>query len=90
MPQIPIWVWIVAGALALVGIGLPKVAKHLLRAIGWVAFSGVFGAAVLFAVNWIGQSFHFAIPVNTVTALLSGILGVPGIALLAVTKWLLL
>jgi inhibitor of the pro-sigma K processing machinery len=41
------------------------------------------------AVNWIGGYFHYHLPLNPVTALVAGFLGLPGVAaLITMQLWL--
>ena len=49
--------------------------------------SGI-GLAVLLLLNMIGSSFNFHLPVNPVSVLLVGILGLPGLLLVALFNFL--
>jgi inhibitor of the pro-sigma K processing machinery len=53
-------------------------------------YSAVIGGIVLIVINLVGGLFGFRIALNVVSALIVGILGVPGIALLIVLKFILL
>ena len=44
----------------------------------------VIGGLLLVGVNYIGANFGFVIPINWITALLVGILGIPGLIVLIV------
>jgi inhibitor of the pro-sigma K processing machinery len=44
--------------------------------------NSVLGLILLVAVNFIGGYFSFALPINVVTVLISGFLGIPGILML--------
>ena len=44
------------------------------------------GALVLFVLNMLGQYVQFHIPINLITAFITGFLGVPGIAYLVAVK----
>ena len=44
--------------------------------------NGIIGIVLLYLTNFIGGNFGFSIPVNAMTALVSGILGIPGIIFL--------
>lgn len=48
------------------------------------------GALVLFIVNLLGQLVDFQIPINPVTAMITGILGLPGILYLVAVQLLFL
>ena len=47
------------------------------------------GAVLLFIVNYIGGNFGFNIPINWVSALVVGILGIPGVVILAILQFIL-
>ncbi|MCM3763213.1 pro-sigmaK processing inhibitor BofA family protein [Alkalihalobacillus oceani] len=57
-----------------------------LRFVGNVFVKFIIGALMLFFVNAFGSFFDFHIPINGVTAAVSGILGLPGVVLLIVVK----
>ena len=44
----------------------------------------VIGGVLLVIVNMIGANFGFTIPLNCITALVVGILGIPGLVVLAI------
>ena len=48
----------------------------------------VVGGLLLLLVNYIGGNFGFVIPLNWITALIVGILGIPGLITLVVLKLL--
>lgn len=48
--------------------------------------SAILGGLLLIIVNYIGAGFDFHIPLNPITALVAGILGVPGVVLLALIE----
>lgn len=56
------------------------------RFLGNVAVKFIVGALMLFFVNAFGTFIDFHIPINGVTAAVSGILGVPGVVLLILVK----
>ncbi|MEO3946113.1 pro-sigmaK processing inhibitor BofA family protein [Gorillibacterium sp. CAU 1737] len=47
-------------------------------------------ALLLYATNWFGASYDFHIPINGGTVALVGLLGLPGLALLAAVQWVVL
>jgi len=55
-----------------------------LRWLGFVALQVVVGGVLLFVVNLVGEMAGFHIPINPVTALLIGLLRLPGLAALLV------
>lgn len=61
----------------------------LLRVLKWpikILLNGIFGVVLLYIVNLVGASFNFYIGINIITALIAGILGVPGVAALIIFK----
>lgn len=51
-----------------------------------LVFNAVIGGAMLWVVNYIGAHFGFFIAINPITALIAGILGIPGVLLLIAFK----
>ena len=73
--------------LAAVGVALWVLVKLLATPIKWVfklLINGICGFALLFAANFVGGFFDFAIPVNLITCLVAGAFGVPGVIFLVV------
>lgn len=58
--------------------------------VGNIAVKLIIGALMLFFVNAIGTFVNFHIPINGVTAAVSGFLGVPGVVLLIAIKQFIL
>lgn len=52
--------------------------------------NAVVGGVVLWVVNYLGSYFNFHIPINPVTALIVGFLGIPGIIVLIVIQQLIM
>lgn len=48
--------------------------------------NSILGGAIIFVINLVGQYFNFHIGLNAITAILVGILGVPGAICLIVIK----
>lgn len=72
----------------------------LLYLVGWLLlvplkivwrfiYNGIIGGIVLWILNLIGGFFGFTLPLNPLTALIVGFLGVPGVILLVVLKFIL-
>lgn len=61
-----------------------------IRFIGNVAVKLIIGALMLFFVNSLGAFINFHIPINGVTAAVSGLLGIPGLLLLVLVKQFIL
>lgn len=54
-----------------------------------LVINGLVGSAVIFVVNLIGVSFGFTIALNWITALIVGILGIPGVIIVAILQVIL-
>ncbi|GFR35552.1 pro-sigmaK processing inhibitor BofA family protein [Thermobrachium celere] len=52
-----------------------------------IIFKTVLGAVIIFLINFIGQKFNISIPLNIWTSACVGMLGIPGILVLALMKW---
>lgn len=48
--------------------------------------NGLIGGLLIFIINLIGASFGFAITLNWITALIVGILGIPGAVIVAILQ----
>jgi inhibitor of the pro-sigma K processing machinery len=73
--------------LAAVGVAVYVLIKILATPIKWIfklLINGVCGFALLFAANFVGGFFDFAIPVNLITCLVAGAFGIPGVIFLVV------
>lgn len=62
----------------------------ILELLWYVILQIAVGSLILFLFNLVGQFINLNIPLNLVTALFVGMLGVPGIATLSIIKWVLL
>lgn len=58
----------------------------LKRMAGWLV-SSLLGGIVIILVNYFGATYGLFVPLNLITAVVTGILGVPGIVLLAIFFW---
>ncbi|WP_132246135.1 pro-sigmaK processing inhibitor BofA family protein [Marinisporobacter balticus] len=64
----------------------------LLIPIKWtmkLMYNGIIGGIVLILLNLIGSFWNIHIAINPITALIAGILGVPGVVLMVVLQYLL-
>lgn len=77
----------VAGILIVMALG--KALLLPLKVILKLIINGVLGGLAILLINLLGQSIGFYIPLNIVSALVAGILGLPGIILLVILKFLL-
>ncbi|AEH46103.1 pro-sigmaK processing inhibitor BofA family protein [Parageobacillus thermoglucosidasius] len=55
-----------------------------LKFLGYGMIKLIVGALVLFVINAVGGTFHVHIPINFITALICGFLGIPGVAALII------
>lgn len=51
--------------------------------------NGLLGGVAILLINLLGQSINLHIPLNIFSALIAGILGLPGVILLIILKYLL-
>ncbi|MFX3622523.1 MAG: pro-sigmaK processing inhibitor BofA family protein [Ectobacillus sp.] len=78
---------IILGAAGLIGVLLLAGASlKPLRFLGKTFVKVIVGAIILFVLNMAGAQVGLHIPINIVTASISGILGLPGLAALAVIQ----
>lgn len=54
-----------------------------------LVFNSAIGLVLLIVVNYLGAYVAFSIPINIITVLIAGFLGVPGVVLLAAFQILL-
>lgn len=57
-----------------------------LRLLAKILFNSLVGVLMLIAFNFVGGMIGFTIPVNLVTALIAGFLGIPGLIFLIVVQ----
>lgn len=60
------------------------------RFIGQAFIKLAIGALLLFLLNAVGTSIDLRIPINALTTVVAGFLGIPGIAALAIIKYTIL
>lgn len=77
----------------LIGVGILFIVLKLLalpmKLIMKLVINGLVGALIIFIVNLIGANFGFTIDLNWITALIVGILGVPGVVIVAILQFVL-
>lgn len=67
-----------------------KIFSIPLKAIGKLVINSVLGGFLIFIINLIGSIWNFHIGLNVGTAILVGILGIPGAILLIILKLFIL
>lgn len=73
----------------LIVLALGKALLLPLKMILKLVLNGVLGGVAIILINLAGSLIHFSIPLNIVSALVAGILGLPGIILLVILQFLL-
>lgn len=63
--------------------------KFKIGAIFKVCFRIILGGLFIYAFNFIGKNFNITIPLNIVTVIITGLLEIPGVALIFVMKYIL-
>ena len=74
---------IIYGVIGLVILGI------IIKLFKWpfkLLINGIFGVVLLYIVNFIGYYFNFYIAINIVNALIAGVFGIPGVAVLIIFK----
>lgn len=57
-----------------------------IKIIGKLIINSILGVVILYIINLVGALWQFHIGINVITALVVGILGIPGAILLAILK----
>ena len=65
---------------------LLKILSLPMKLIIKLVVNGLIGGVVIWVINLIGASFGFTIALNWITALVVGILGIPGVIILAIIQ----
>lgn len=77
----------------LIGVGVLFIVLKLLalpmKLIIKLVINGLVGGLIIFIVNLIGANFGFMIDLNWITAVVVGILGVPGVIIVAILQFVL-
>lgn len=77
--------YVLAGILILV---LCRIFFRPLKTALWLGFNSLLGGLGLYIFNWIFAPTGFFIGINIVTAAIAGLLGLPGVLLLILVKWI--
>lgn len=73
---------------AFIGIGLLYLVIKLLKWPIKILINGIVGIVLLYITNFIGTFIGFVIPINAITALIAGFLGIPGIIFLIIFQFI--
>lgn len=82
------FVFYIAGAAILLIFG--RLFANNMKYIGKLISKTLIGGIVIAAINFLGSYLDFNIPLNLISALIAGILGLPGILMLVILKYTLL
>lgn len=87
LAHVSIFLWVGLGLVAVFVIA--QLIQYPRKILFRLVRTAVFGCLFVFAVDWVGQYFHFHLPFNIMTAATAGLLGIPGVAaLVALHLWL--
>lgn len=71
----------------IIGVLILLVLIKLLKLPIKLLINGIVGVVLLYVVNLVGAPFGFEIGINIWTALIAGIFGIPGVAVLGIAKF---
>lgn len=78
------WMWGGAAVAALLALIL---FRRPLKALGRLAFRSGVGLVFLWVLRWVGSVLGIRLGINLLNAVVLGLLGVPGFALLMLVRW---
>ena len=87
MDKLLIWLAWVTGILVVMALG--KKLKIPVQFALKLLVNALLGGAVILLINLLGQYINFHISLNVFSALIAGILGLPGVIVLIILKYLL-
>ncbi|MEG1257124.1 pro-sigmaK processing inhibitor BofA family protein [Clostridium sp.] len=79
-------IFFIIGIIAIFIIG--KIFAWPLKILLNLIINGITGGILLWLINLIGSNFGLVIPINAVTALIAGILGIPGVLFLIILNYI--
>lgn len=83
--------WMLAAAVSVILFML--ISRSVVKPLRWIWYSLLYsavGALLLFVLNLAAEWMEFRIPINPVTAFITGVLGLPGLVCLVLVKLFLL
>ena len=90
MPPVT-WGAILTFAIAMVLLyALGKILALPMRVVGKLILNGIVGGVLLILINLVGKYVGLTIGINPITALVSGFLGLPGVAMLVLLRLILM
>ncbi len=76
--------------IAILALVVVVILRKPLKIVLKLALNTVIGFFALFVVNWLGAYIGVTVAVNWINAVIVGVLGVPGVALILLLKWLMI
>ena len=70
-------------------VNLYKLLSFPLKVLWKLIINAILGAVILFLFNLVGGFLNLSIPINALNALITGVLGIPGVILLLILQWIL-
>ena len=66
-----------------------KLLSFPLKVLWKLIINAILGAVILFLFNLVGGFLNLSIQINALNALITGVLGIPGVILLLILQWIL-
>ena len=80
--------WVIAVSVAVLLAVFFAIFKASFKLAAKVLINAAVGFVLLFVFNGVGSLFGVALEISWLNAIISGVLGIPGVALLLILKWL--
>lgn len=88
--QVPVMAWLILGAVVASVLLIGWIAKNPVVFFGGLLRNTVVGCVGLLVIDYVGKAFGIHVPLNFASAGVASVLGLPGIAALAVLqRWIL-
>ena len=88
--QVPGMLWIVLGVVVAFALVVGWIAKNPVAFFGALLRNTVVGCVGLLVIDYVGKAFGIHVPLNLASAGVASVLGLPGVAALAVLqRWML-
>lgn len=88
--QVPVMAWLILGAVVVLVMIVGWIAKNPTAFLGGLLRNTVVGCVGLLVIDYVGKAFGVHVPLNFASAGVASVLGLPGVAALAVLqRWIL-
>lgn len=88
--QVPAMAWLILGAVVVLAMIVGWIAKHPAAVFAALLRNTVVGCVGLLVIDYLGKAFGVHVPLNFASAGVASVLGLPGVAALAVLqRWIL-